>query len=111
MLLAALVAATVVHFAGLTSATTCVPGPIGGDRPTSYHLRWKPATGATGIVYRIYEATAAGKESFAKPTYVTRAATGFTTPALPSSLTVFFVVRAGTADRNRVERQGVNLCD
>ena len=110
MLLAALVAATVVHFAGLTSATTCLPGPVGGDRMTSYHLRWKPATGATGVVYRIYQATAAGRESFAKPTYVTRAA-GFMTPALPSSQTVFFVVRAGTGDRNRVERQGLNLCD
>ena len=110
MLLAALVAATAVHFAGLTSATTCVPGPIGGDRMTSYHLRWKPATGATGVLYRIYQASAAGKENFAKPTYVTRAA-GFTTPPLSSSQAVFFVVRAGKADRNRVERQGVNLCD
>ena len=110
MLLAALVAATAVHFAGLTSATTCMPGPIGGDRTTSYHLRWKPATGATGVVYRMYQAATAGKESFAKPTYVTRAATGFTTPALPSSQAVFFVVRVGAVDRNRVERQGVNLC-
>lgn len=109
MLLAALLAATAVHFAGLTSATTCVPGPISGDRMTSYHLRWKAATGATGVVYRIYQASAAGRESFAKPTYVTRAV-GFTTPPLPSSRAVFFVVRAGAADRNRVERQGVNLC-
>ncbi|HVH52257.1 MAG TPA: hypothetical protein VM690_08940 [Gaiellaceae bacterium] len=109
MLLAALVAATAVHFAGLTSATTCVPGPIGGDRLTSYHLRWRAATGATGVVYRIYQATAAGKENFAKPTYVTRSV-GFTTPPLPASREFFFVVRAGTADRNQVERQGVNLC-
>jgi len=109
MLLAALVAATTLHFAGLTSATTCVPGPIGGDRMTSYHLRWKAATGAPGVVYRIYQATAAGKESFVKPTYVTRAV-GFTTPPLPSSRAFWFVVRAGTSDRNRVEREGVNLC-
>ena len=110
MLLAALVAATVLHFGGLTSATTCLPGPIGGDRMTAYHLRWRAATGGAGIVYRIYQATAAGQEVFAKPSYVTRAV-GFTTPPLPSSQSFFFVVRAGTVDRNRLERQGVNLCD
>lgn len=94
-------------FAGLVSATTCIPGPIGGDRLTSYHLRWHAAPGAP--IYRIYQATAAGKEDFRRPTYATRA-TSFTTPPLPSSQAVFFVVRAGAADRNRVERQGVNLC-
>ena len=109
MLLAALVAAAAVHFAGLTSATTCVPGPVGGHRMTSYHLRWKAATGAPGVVYRIYQATAAGRENYAKPTYVTRAV-AFTTPESPSSRAFWFVVRAGTADRNRVERRGVNLC-
>ena len=110
MLLAVLLAATLLHFGGLTSATTCVPGPIGGDRLTSYHLRWTAATGASGVVYRIYQASAPGAESFAKPTYVTRA-TKFTTPPLPSSRAVYFVVRAGSQDRNRRERQGVNLCD
>src|SRR5439155_5033467 len=30
-------------FAGLKSATTCVPGPIDGQS-TSYHLGWDPAT-------------------------------------------------------------------
>ena len=108
---AAILAATALHFAGLTSATTCVPGPIGGDRLTSYHLRWTAATGAPpGFVYRIYQAKAPGAERFAKPTYVTRG-TKFTTPPLPSSRTVYFVVRAGSLDRNRRERQGVNLCD
>jgi hypothetical protein len=110
MLLAALVASAVLHFAGLTSATTCVPGPIGGDRMTSYHLRWKAATGVAGVVYRIYQATAAGKKIFARPSYMTRA-TAFATPPLPSSQTVWFVVRAGKADRNRIEREGLNLCD
>lgn len=109
MLLAALLAATSLHFAGLTSATTCVPGPIGGDRMTSYHLRWTAATGAPRVVYRIYQATAPGAENFAKPTYVTRATT-FTTAPLATAQTYYFVVRAGTQDRNRRERQGVNLC-
>ena len=110
MLLAAILSATALHFAGLTSATTCVPGPIGGDRLTSYHLHWTAATGAPpGIVYRIYQARAPGVESFATPTYLTRG-TKFTTPPLPSSRTYYFVVRAGREDRNRRERQGVNLC-
>lgn len=110
MLLAVLLAVTSLHFGGLTSATTCLPGPIGGDRLTSYHLRWTAATGAPGIVYRIYQASKPGAESFAKPTYATRA-TKFTTPQFPSSRTVYFVVRAGSQDRNRRERQGLNLCD
>jgi hypothetical protein len=109
MLLAALLAATALHFAGLTSATTCVPGPVGGDRMTSYHLRWTAATGAPTVVYRIYQSTAPGKQSFAKPTYVTRSV-GFTTPPLPTTQAFWFVVRAGPIDRNRVERRGVNLC-
>lgn len=109
MLLAALGAAIALHFAGLTSATTCLPGPVGGDRLTSYHLRWKAATGAPAVVYRIYRASAPGRENYAKPTYVTRAV-GFTTPPLPSSKAYWFVVRAGSADRNRIERRGVNLC-
>jgi len=109
MLPAAILAAWALQFAGLTSATTCVPGPIGGDRVTSYHLRWSAATGAPRVVYRVYQATAPGKERYAKPTYVTRA-TGFTTPLLPSSTAYYFVVRAGTGDRNTRERQGMNLC-
>jgi hypothetical protein len=111
MLLAALLAATALHFAGLTSATTCLPGPIGGDRSTSYHLRWTAATGGGRIVYRVFRATAPGAENYAKPTYLTRpAATSFTTPPLPSAQAYYFVVRAGTGDHNRRERQGVNLC-
>lgn len=30
-------------FAGLKSAITCIPGPIGGGRTTSYNLSWDPA--------------------------------------------------------------------
>lgn len=109
MLLAAILAATSLHFAGLTSATTCVPGPVGGDRLTSYHLRWSAATGISRPLYRIYQATAAGAENFARPSYATRS-TSFTTPPLSSGKAYFFVVRAGIADRNRRERRGENLC-
>jgi hypothetical protein len=111
MLLAALLAATALHFGGLTSATTCIPGPVGGDRLTSYHLRWTAATGAERIVYDVFQATAQGAENYAKPTYVTRpGATTFTTPPLASAQAYYFVVRAGSRDRNRHERRGVNLC-
>ena len=106
-------------FAGLHSATTCLPGPVGGDRLVRYHLRWPAAhddrTPSSRIVYDVYRANASGAESFARPTWATAPGlTSFTTPPLPSGATYFFVVRArdtgGRRDANRVERRGVNLC-
>jgi hypothetical protein len=105
-------------FAGLKSATTCVPGPI-DDRSTSYELRWDAATDnltpSSRIVYDVYQATKPGGEDFAVPTYTTRrGAISFTTPPLSAGTTFYFVVRArdraGNEDSNQVERQGVNLC-
>jgi hypothetical protein len=107
-------------FAGLKSATTCIPGPIGGGQTSSYHLSWDPAsddvTPASEIVYDIYQATSPGGENFSMPTYVTSAgATSFDTPQLPSEGAFYFVVRArdeaGNEDSNKVERQGQNLCE
>src|SRR5438105_3092694 len=106
-------------FAGIQSATTCIPGPIGGDRTGVYRLRWEPArdnrTPTARIAYDVYRATSPGGESFAHATYTTRAgATTFATPPLSSSATYYFVVRArdaaGNRDRNRVERRGANMC-
>jgi hypothetical protein len=106
-------------FAGLASATTCIPGPVGGNRTSSFHLKWTPAkdavTPASRIVYDVYQANAPGKENFAVPTYSTRrGVTTFATPPLSSTATHYFVVRArdaaGNRDRNRRERQGMNLC-
>jgi len=105
-------------FAGLASATTCVPGPAGG-RTTSYTLRWDPATDnvtrTNKIAYDVYQASAPGGEDFSAPTYTTaRGATSFVTPPLPADKAVYFVVRArdkaGNRDSNTVERQGQNLC-
>jgi hypothetical protein len=106
-------------FAGLVSATTCVPGPIGG-KTTSYTLRWEPATDdrtpSTRIVYDVYQAAAPGGEDFSAPTYTTvPGATSFVTPPLPDDHAVYFVVRArdraGNSDANKVEHAGENLCD
>jgi hypothetical protein len=106
-------------FAGLKSAVTCIPGPIGPGRTSSYHLGWEAAsddiTPQRKIVYEVYQATAAGAENFAKPTYTTKpGATSFNTPRLPSEQYFFFVVRArdraGNEDKNRAEREGENLC-
>ena len=105
-------------FAGLKSATTCVPGPTNGQS-TSYHLGWEPATDnvtpAEKIVYDIYQATSPGGEDFSSATYTTRRGdTSFATPPLPADKLFYFVVRArdraGNRDSNQVERQGVNLC-
>ena len=106
-------------FAGLKSATTCIPGPVGGGRTSSYHLSWDPATDnrtpSRQIVYDVYQATAPGGEDFSVPTYTTRpGASAFDTPQLSTEQTFYFVVRvrdkAGNSDSNKVERQGVNLC-
>ncbi len=106
-------------FAGLKSAVTCIPGPVGGDRKSSFHLTWAAAkdnvTPSTRIAYDVYEARAPGTESFSHATFVTpRGATQFTTPPLSSTETYYFVVRArdaaGNRDRNRRERPGRNLC-
>jgi len=105
-------------FAGVESATTCIPGPIAGQS-ASYRLSWKPATDdvtpSTKIVYDIYQATKPGGEDLSSATYTTRrGATSFTTPALPADKSFYFVVRArdraGNRDSNQVEREGVNLC-
>jgi hypothetical protein len=106
-------------FAGLTSATTCIPGPTGGGGTTSYHLSWDAATDnrtpPSQIVYDVYQATAPGGEDYSAPTYTTRTgATSFDTPQLPTERTFYFVVRArdkaGNSDSNKVEREGQNLC-
>ena len=108
------------NFAGLKTATTCIPGPIGGGRTTSYHLSWDPAsddvTPQKKIVYDVYQATTSGGEDFSTPTYTTGpGATSFATPPLTTDAQFYFVVRArdqaGNSDANKVEREGQNLCD
>jgi hypothetical protein len=106
-------------FAGLKSATTCIPGPTGPGRTSSYHLSWDPATDnvtpSKRIVYAIYQARMPGGEDFSAPTYrTTRGARSFDTPPLPTDETFYFVVRArdraGNEDTNTIEREGQNLC-
>ena len=106
-------------FAGLKSATTCIPGPIGGGRTVSYNLSWDPATDNVSpsrrIVYDVYQANKSGGEDFSTPTYTTPAgATSFTTQELPTDQLFYFVVRArdraGNSNSNTVEREGQNLC-
>ena len=107
------------EFGGLETATTCIPGPIGGGRTSAYTLGWNSAsdsrTPQTEIVYDVYRATNQGGQDFSRPTYTSDpGATSFTTPELGSDSDWYFVVRArdgaGNRDGNRVERQGQNLC-
>ena len=106
-------------FAGLKSATTCIPGPVGGGRTASYNLSWDPATDSVPpskkIVYDVYQANKSGGEDFTTPTYTTSAgATSFTTPPLTTDKYFYFVVRArdraGNSDSNTMEREGQNPC-
>jgi hypothetical protein len=107
-------------FAGLQSASTCIPGPVGGGVTSSYRLMWKAAlddhTPQGRMVYDVYSATTPGGEHYRHPTWTSKpGATSFATPKLSSSKTWWFVVRArdaaGNRDRNRHEVEGVNLCD
>jgi hypothetical protein len=106
-------------FAGITQATTCIPGPIRPDRSSHYTLRWAPAsddaTPPSRIVYDIYQATSPGGENLTTATYTsTPGATTFTTPLLSDDQNNYFVVRArdqaGNSDSNTVELQGMNQC-
>ena len=107
-------------FAGIKTATTCIPGPIGGDRETTYHLSWDPGsddvTPAEKLVYDVYQATKAGGEDLATPTYTSDpGATTLDSAPVRADTTVYFVVRArdeaGNRDVNTVELEGQNLCD
>jgi hypothetical protein len=107
------------RFSGLDSATTCIAGPIGAGRTSSYHLSWHAArsnvTPSGSIVYSVYQATTARGEDFSKATYTTGpGARYFDTPQLPADKAFYFVVRArdqsGNEDSNTIERQGQNLC-
>ena len=50
-------------FAGLKSATTCIAGPIGGGRTSSYNLSWDSATDNVSpsekIAYDVYQTNTA----------------------------------------------------
>jgi hypothetical protein len=109
-------------FAGLKSATTCIPGPIGGGRTASYNVSWDPATDNVShskkIVHDVYQANTSGGEDFSTPSYTTTTsagATSFGSPPLATDKYFYFVVRArdqaGNSDSNTVEREGQNLCD
>jgi hypothetical protein len=107
-------------FAGLESATTCLPGPAGGPtRSSAYNLKWSAAsdavTAAGELEYDVFQTSVPGTETFSTPTYTTLpGATTFVTPPLPDDRPYYFVVRArdraGNRDANRVERLGANLC-
>jgi hypothetical protein len=106
-------------FAGISSATTCIPGPLGAGQQSSYTLAWKAArdnhTPARRIVYDVYATTTSGGEHYHRPTWTSKAgATSFATPKLSSAKTWWFVVRArdvaGNRDGNRHEVGGENIC-
>lgn len=107
-------------FAGLITATTCNSlAPQILPRPASYTLTWEaatdPVTPRSAIVYDVFLATTPGAENYSQPTWTTSpGVTSFTTPDVPHSGAVYFVVRArdnaGNEDDNTVERQGVSQC-
>jgi hypothetical protein len=106
-------------FAGIESATTCIPGPTRDGQTSSFHLTWEPVKrrGAASrtVVYEVYDATSSGGENYATPAYTTPpGVASFDTPPLSGDFTYYFIVRArtrsGAEDTNTVEREGQNLC-
>lgn len=96
-------------FGGVTGAT------VAGNAVT---LTWTAATdnnsAPANIVYRIYQATAAGGQNFATPSYTTNpGATSFQVQYLTPNTTYYFVVRAvdesANASTNTQERSGMAL--
>lgn len=90
-------------FAGAQSATAA---------PNSITVRWSAASDDVSapaqLVYRIYQATAAGGEVYSAPSYTTLpGATSYTVGKLPINSKYYFVVRAvdeaGNEDQNKLE--------
>lgn len=106
-------------FAGLTSATDCMPGPV---KPLpayrSVTLKWSaatdPNTPSSQIVYDIFYSTTSGGEDYSTPSWTTGPGATSYTVQLMSYAAAYFVVRArdtaGHEDQNTVERIAVNTC-
>ncbi len=106
-------------FAGLLSATTCIPtSPKILPSQRTYELTWAPATDpatpSSQIVYEIFYSQTSGGEDYSSPTWTTAAGVSKYTVTLPDSMPAYFVVRArdtsGRVDDNTVQRQGVSTC-
>ncbi len=96
-------------FGGVTGATV-----VGN----SINLTWAAAadnnSAAANLVYRVYQATTAGGENYANPTYTTNpGVTSYRVDFLTPNTNYFFVVRAvdeaGNATTNTQERSGMAL--
>lgn len=108
-------------FAGLEWARTCVGGPIGGGRKTTYTLHWSAGsddvTPSKALVYDVWQAQRPGSPDLSAPPRYASApgAVELVTEEVPTEDTFVFVVRArdeaGNRDANKVEHEGQNLCD
>jgi hypothetical protein len=106
-------------FAGLQSATTCIPpGPKALPSQRTYELTWSaatdPLTPSSQIVYEIFYSPTSGGENYSTPTWTTPAGVTQYSVTISNSTPAYFVVRArgsdGLVDHNTVERVGVDSC-
>ena len=106
-------------FAGLQSATTCIPtGPKALPSQRTYELTWSaatdPLTPSSQIVYEIFYSPTSGGENYSTPTWTTPAGVTQYSVTIPNSTPAYFVVRArgsdGLVDHNTVERVAVDTC-
>jgi hypothetical protein len=106
-------------FAGLRSATTCIPnGPKLLPSQRTYELTWSaatdPLTPSSQIVYEIFYSPTSGGENYSSPTWTTPAGVTQYSVTVPNNTPAYFVVRArdtaGLVDHNTVERLGLDTC-
>jgi hypothetical protein len=109
-------------FAGLVSATYCVPptpktpGVLPAQR--TINLSWNPATDpatpSSQIVYDVFYSTTSGGENYSSPIETTTPGATSDTVQISGYAAAYFVVRAkdaaGREDDNTVERIAVNDC-
>lgn len=106
-------------FAGLKSATECIPTtPKAEPAEHSVQLSWNPATDPTtpssAIVYDIYYSTTSGAENFSSPSWTSSPGATSDTVTVSGGGPAYFVVRArdaaGHEDDNTVQLAAVNTC-
>ena len=104
-------------FAGLQSATECIPtSPEVEPAQHSVALSWNaatdPTTPSSAIVYDIYYSATSGGENFSSPTWTTSPGATSDTVALAGDGPAYFVVRArdaaGHEDDNTVQLAAFN---
>ena len=106
-------------FAGLTSATECIPGlakqlPVQRTVTLTWSAATDPTTPSSQIVYDIFYSPTSGGENYSSPSKTSAPGAASGSFVVAGTSAAYFVVRArdtaGREDQNTVERIAVNTC-